>query len=76
LNPNQLFTWRRRLREQILARRADAAAATTLGADDRAASSGSSTIEIETAEARIRMDAGVDEAALARVVSALRRSRA
>jgi transposase len=74
LNPNQLFTWRRRLREQIAARRADAAAATTLGSDDGAASPGSSTIEVETADARIRVDASVDEAALARVVSALRRS--
>lgn len=73
LNPNQLFTWRRRLREQIAARQAEAAVDTTTGADAGAASPGSGTIEVETAGARIRVDAGVDEAALARVVSALRR---
>ena len=73
LNPNQLFTWRRRLREQIAARQAEAAVETTPAADDGAASPGSGTIEVETAGARIRVDAGVDEAALARVVSALRR---
>jgi len=73
LNPNQLFTWRRRLREQIAARQAEAAVDTSTGADDGAASLGSGTIEVETAGARIRVDAGVDEAALARVVSALRR---
>jgi len=74
LNPNQLFTWRRRLREQMATRQAEAAVETTPGADDRAASPGSGTIEVETAGARIRVDASVDEAALARVVSALRRS--
>jgi len=76
LNPNQLFTWRRRPREKVAARRADAGAATILAADDRATSPGSRTIEVEAADARIRIDADVDEAALARVVSALRRSRA
>jgi len=75
LNPNQLFTWRRRLREQIAARQAGTAADTRLGANDGTTTAADSTaIEVETAGARIRVDAGVDEAALARVVSALRRA--
>ena len=74
LNPNQLFTWRRRLREQIAARQASTATETVSDADEHAAAAGSGTIEVETAGARIRVDAGVDEAALARVVTALRRA--
>ena len=74
LNPNQLFTWRRRLRERIAARQAGTATETASDTDVPTASASSGTIEVETADARIRVDASVDEAALARVVSALRRS--
>ena len=74
LNPKQLFTWRRRLRQQIATRQSGTAAETVSGNNAHTVSASTGTIEVETANARIRVDAGVDEAALARVIAALRRA--
>ena len=72
INPNQLFAWRKRLREDVLMARAPVAAAS-------AATGGpppdSDLIEIVAEGVTIRVRSGVDGAALRRVLAALRAVR-
>jgi transposase len=69
INPNQLFAWRKRLREEVRKAGEPVAAAS---AESGGPSPDSDLIEIVCEGATIRVRSGVDGAALGRVLTALR----
>ena len=71
VHPNLLYHWRRQARQAVGRRVSFLPVA--VAAEKRRSPAGDGTIEIELGGVRVRVDAGVDEAALGRVLRALGR---
>ena len=79
INPNQVFTWRRQLRDATARRRAEGKASPELDRDGATGGLGAcaaaDTIEMIVGGIMIRVRSGVNAAALHRVLSVLERRR-
>jgi transposase len=73
VHPNLLHHWRRQARRGLEGGRGLKLLPVVVAPSARSGSQGSGSIEIELADARVRVDASVDEAALGRVLRALGR---
>jgi transposase len=73
VHPNLLHHWRRQARHGLEGGRGLKLLPVVVAPSARSGSQGSGSIEIELADARVRVDASVDEAALGRVLRALGR---
>jgi transposase-like protein len=73
VHPNLLHHWRRQARRGLEGGRGLRLLPVVVAPSARSGSQASGSIEIELADARVRVDASVDEAALGRVLRALGR---
>jgi transposase len=73
VHPNLLHHWRRQARRGLEGGRGLKLLPVVVAPSARSGSQASGSIEIELADARVRVDASVDEAALGRVLRALGR---
>ena len=73
VHPNLLHHWRRQARRGLEGGRGLKLLPVVVAPSARSGSQGSGSIEIELADARVRVDASVDEAALGRVLRSLGR---
>jgi transposase len=73
VHPNLLHHWRRQARRGLEGGRGLNLLPVVVAPSARSGSQASGSIEIELADARVRVDASVDEAALGRVLRALGR---
>jgi transposase len=73
VHPNLLHHWRRQARRGLEGGRGLKLLPVVMAPSARSGSQGSGSIEIELVDARVRVDASVDEAALGRVLRALGR---
>jgi transposase len=73
VHPNLLHHWRRQARRGLEGGGGLKLLPVVVAPSARSGSQGSGSIEIELADARVRVDASVDEAALGRVLRALGR---
>ena len=73
VHPNLLHHWRRQAKRALEGRQGLKLPPVVVRPPARSGSQASGSIEIELADARVRVDASVDEAALGRVLRALGR---